>query len=228
MKISQNTISLLQSFSGINSNLLVRPGNKLITRSATGSAQARATVEEDFPVQFAIYDLNQLLGLIGVSTDPDIEFGEKSMLIKSTNGGEIEYFYADSSLVNAPPDNEVTLEPAFTFTLSNNDIQVIQKTSAIVSATMLTVEASKGKVWLKINDPKNTTSNSYKKELGACDVSFSMKMTIDNFRPIVADTYTVQIAHALGRGGNKVAVFHFASTTRKLTYLIAADSTSKL
>lgn len=228
MKISQNTISLLQSFNQINSNLLVRPGNRLITRSATGSSQARATVDETFPTQFAIYDLSQFLGLLGVSTDPDIDFGQKNMTIKSSNGGEIEFFYADESLINAPPDSEVNVEPTFTFTLTNNDIQVIQKTSAIVSATMLSVIGEKNKVMLKINDPKNTTSNSYKKELGTTDQQFLARMTIDNFRAIVADTYDVQVGNAVGKGGHKVPVFHFTSTTRKLTYLIAADNTSKI
>lgn len=228
MKISQGTVSLLQSFANINSNLLVKPGNKLATRNAVGSAQARATVEEDFPVQFAIYDLNQLLSLLSVSSDPEVEFGEKSMTIKSATGGEIEYFYADASLITPTPETDPELESHFKFTLSASDIQVIQKTAQIVSATMLSV-ASEGKnAYLKINDPKNTTSNSYKKQLGSSEKTFNVKVSMESFRSVVADTYDVQIAHALGKGGNKVLVFHLSSTTRKLTYLIAADTTSKI
>lgn len=227
MKISANTLSLLQSFSGINSNLHIKPGNKLITRNASGNAQARAVVEETFPTQFAIYDLNQLLGLILVSADPDIEFGDKSMLIKSANGGEIEYFYADPSLVTAPPDSDLEIDPIFNFTMTTADINVVQKTASIVSATTLSVVCNNGSVFLKINDPKNTTSNSYKRSLGTSDKTFNVKMSIDNFRPIVPDTYDVQIGMAKGRGGS-VLVFHFSSTNRKLTYLIAADPSSKV
>ena len=64
MKISSKTLSLLQSFAQISSNLLVKQGNKLATRNVVNSIQARAIVEETFPRQFAIYDLNQLLSLI--------------------------------------------------------------------------------------------------------------------------------------------------------------------
>ena len=227
MKISQNTINLLQSFSQISSNLLVKPGSKLATRNGpVNSIQARAIVEENFPVQFAIYDLNQLLSLISVSQDPDIEFGEKSMIIRSGNGGEIEYFYADPTMVTAPSENPPQLEDIFTFDMTSSDITTIVKTASIVSATMMSIEAKNGSVIMSINDPKNNTSHSFKKSLGKSDLSFNVKMSIDSFK-VVPDTYKVRISHAVAKSG-KVLVFFFESTSRSLTYLIAADTASKV
>jgi hypothetical protein len=226
MKISNKTLSLLQSFAQISSNLLVKPGQKLATRNAVNSIQARAVVEETFPQQFAIYDLNQLLSLISVSQNPDIEFRDKSLTIRSENGGEIEYFYADESLVTAPNDTPPQLEDVYTFKMTASDIQTIVKTASIVSATMLNIVSEKGKVTLSINDPKNTTSHSYKKSLGDSDASFNVKMAIDSFK-VVADEYNVRVANAIAKTG-KVLVFFFESTNSDLTYLIAADSTSKV
>ena len=226
MKISSKTLSLLQSFAQISSNLLVKPGKKLATRNAVNSIQARAVVDETFPQQFAIYDLNQLLSLISVSQNPDIEFGDKSLTIRSENGGEIEYFYADESLITAPNENAPTLEDIYTFKMTGNDIQTIIKTASIVSATMLNIVSEKGKVTLSINDPKNSTSHSYKKPLGDADVSFNVKMAIDSFK-VVPDEYNVRVAHAVAKTG-KVLVFFFEATGSDLTYLIAADSSSKV
>jgi hypothetical protein len=227
MKISSNTINLLQSFSQISSNLLVKPGNKMAIRNGpVNSIQARANVEEQFPVQFAIYDLNQLLSLLSVSNDPDIQFGEKSMIIRSGNGGEIEYFYADPTLVTAPSENSPQLEDVFTFDMSSNDITTIIKTASIVSATMLSIEAKNGTVTLSINDPKNNTSHSFRKVVGTSDLTFNAKMSIDSFK-VVPDSYKVRIANAIAKSG-KVLVFFFESTTRSLTYLIAADTSSKV
>ena len=226
MKISSKTLSLLQSFAQISSNLLVKPGKKLATRNAVNSIQARAVVNETFTQQFAIYDLNQLLSLISVSQNPDIEFSDKSLTIRSENGGEIEYFYADESLVTAPNENPPQLEDVYTFKLTASDIQTIVKTASIVSATMLNIVSEKGKVTLSINDPKNSTSHSYKKPLGDSDASFNVKMAIDSFK-VVADEYNVRVAHAVAKTG-KVLVFFFESTSSDLTYLIAADSTSKV
>jgi hypothetical protein len=226
MKISNKTLSLLQSFAQISSNLLVKPGKKLATRNAVNSIQARAVVDETFPQQFAIYDLNQLLSLISVSHNPDIEFGAKSLTIRSENGGEIEYFYADESLITTPNDNPPQLEDIYTFKMTGNDIQTIIKTASIVSATMLNITTERGKVTLSINDPKNSTSHSYKKSLGDADISFSVKMAIDSFK-VVPDEYVVRIANVAAKTG-KVLVFFFESTSSDLTYLIAADSSSKV
>jgi hypothetical protein len=44
---------------------------------------------------------------------------------------------------------------------------------------------------------------------------------------VVADEYNVRVANAIAKSG-KVLVFFFESTTSDLTYLIAADSTSKV
>lgn len=226
MKLSSKTIGLLQSFSQISSNLLVKPGNKLATRNTVNSIQARAVVEETFPRQFAIYDLNQLLSLVSVSQNPDIEFGEKSLTIRSENGGEIEYFYADESLVTAPSENAPALEDIYTFKMTAGEINTIIKTASIVSATMLNIVSEKGKVILSINDPKNSTSHSYKKALGEADISFNVKMNIDSFK-VVPDDYNVRVAHAVAKTG-KVLVFFFECLNRDLTYLIAADTASKV
>lgn len=226
MKISSKTLSLLQSFAQISSNLLVKPGKKMATRNAVNSIQARAIVDETFPQQFAIYDLNQLLSLISVSQNPDIEFGDKSLTIRSENGGEIEYFYADESLITSPNENVPTLEDIYTFKMTGNDIQTIIKTASIVSATMLNIVSDKGKVTLSINDPKNSTSHSYKKPLGDSDTSFNVKMSIDSFK-VVPDEYDVRVAYVVGKAG-KTLVFFFESTSSDLTYLIAADSSSKV
>ena len=226
MKISTKTIGLLQSFSQISSNLLVKAGNRLATRNTVNSIQARANVEETFPRQFAIYDLNQLLSLISVSQNPDIDFNEKNLTIRSENGGELEYFYADESLVTAPSENAPALEDIYTFKLTAGDINTVIKTASIVSATMLNIISEKGKVTLTVNDPKNSTSHSYKLPLGENDQVFNVKMNIDSFK-VVPDDYNVRVAHAVAKSG-KVLVFFFECLNRDLTYLIAADTTSKV
>lgn len=224
MKISQKTLSIWQTFAQISTNLLVKPGNKILTKNAVGSIQGRAEVEEQFPVQFAIYDLSQLLSLINVSQDADIEFGEKSMLIKYGNDSEVEYYYADASLITQPPENPPGMEKLYTFKMTANDITAINKTASIVSSTMISVIGDKGQAILTISDPKNSTSHSYKKTLGPCEQTFNVKMAVDSFKP-TADEYTVSITQIVSK--TKVLAFFFECTTRSLTYLIAADASSK-
>lgn len=227
MKISKNTLELLQSFANINPNLLVKAGNKISTRNAVNSVQSRATVEEDFPVQFAIYDLNQVLSLLSISQDPDIDFKESSMVIKSANGGEIEYFYADASLISPVSEVIPEIEKLFTFKLTPNDINTINKTASIVSATTISVVGDGKTATLLVNDPKNKTSNTFTKPLDSTDLKFDVKMSVDALK-VLSDTYDVDIAHAVSKSGAKVLIFFLTSTTKKLTYLIAADAASKI
>ena len=64
MKLSKETIEVLKNFSGINQSIVVKEGNKLKTVNSLKNILAHATVEEDFPKEFAIYDLTRFLGLI--------------------------------------------------------------------------------------------------------------------------------------------------------------------
>ena len=58
MNLSENTVSVLKNYSTINQNLLIKPGKVLTTMSAMKNIVSRAEVEEDFPREMAIYDLN--------------------------------------------------------------------------------------------------------------------------------------------------------------------------
>ena len=67
MKLSDKTINLLKNFSDINQSILFKKGNKLRTISVMKNIMAEAEVQEDFPKDFAIYDLTQFLrGVFGV------------------------------------------------------------------------------------------------------------------------------------------------------------------
>jgi hypothetical protein len=226
MKISSKTVSLLQSFAQISPNLLVKPGNKLATRNAVNSIQARAVVDETFTQQFAVYDLSQFLTLLSMTQTPEVEFHEKHLEINHGDGRTHSFYYADESLVTAPADNPPQLEHLYSFKLTASDINMIVKTASVVSATMMNIVSKNGKVVLSVNDPKNSTAHSFKQPLGESETSFDVKMSIDSFK-IVPSEYKVNVSYMIAKT-NKVLVFFFESTTSDLTYLIAADSTSKV
>ena len=58
MKLSNDTVTVLKNFSTINQNLVIKAGSNISTMSAMKNIVAKATVIEDFPKDFAIYDLN--------------------------------------------------------------------------------------------------------------------------------------------------------------------------
>ena len=66
MKLSNHTTSVLKNFATINQNLVIKEGNEMSTMSAMKNIVARATVEETFPKEIAIYDLNEFLGALSL------------------------------------------------------------------------------------------------------------------------------------------------------------------
>ena len=57
MKLSKQTVELFKNFSTINSNLLLKPGNKIGTISSQKNIMASNTIGETIPNEFGIYDL---------------------------------------------------------------------------------------------------------------------------------------------------------------------------
>lgn len=220
MKISKQTIDILKNFAQINSNILIREGNLLRTISVGMNIFASATVEEEFPREFAIYDLNSLLGILTYSDDQDVEFGESSLTV-SKDGGKFEYFYADSSIIVAPPNKEITFDPYFEFNLSASDIALIQKAASITGGNTLSVVADGETATLVVGntDPKNPSTNSYRKSLGGTDLTFDCRLSISNFK-VINDDYVVSIS--------KKKFMNFKSNTRELSYFIAAEPESDI
>lgn len=216
MQISQQTIQILKNFAQINTNILVREGSELRTISTMKDTFAVAKVEENFPQEFAIYDLTSLLALLTLSEDQEIEFGELSLKIVKNNG-EFEYFYADPSIIVFPPNKDIKIEPHFSFSLTKEELVTITKAAAIVSAPFFSFVADKGKVTLSVGDPATPASNSYKKVVGEFDEDFNVKLPVSMLK-VIPENYEVSLT--------KKKYVQFKNSERGLNYVFAADPKS--
>ena len=64
MKLSESTLLLLKNFKDINQSILFKKGNKLRTISVMKNILAEATISEEIPTDFGIYDLSQFLNVL--------------------------------------------------------------------------------------------------------------------------------------------------------------------
>lgn len=219
MKISHETLTLLKNFAGINGNLVVKQGNVLSTVSAGKNILALANITESFPREFAIYDLNSLLGLLTLMEDQDVEFNDASIHI-SKDGSEFEYFYSDASVVTASPYKALDIDPVFTFVLTAADITMIQRAASIVSASTISIVSDGNTVTLMVGDPNRSGANSYKKTLTTDQAPvFDARLKVENLK-VITDDYTVAV-------GKKKAL-HFKSNSRDIHYWLAMEPTSSV
>lgn len=217
MKLSPETIAILKNFASINTNILVRTGNELRTISTGKSVFAKAKIQETFPVEFAIYDLNSLLALLTLMDDQDIDFGHKSLTI-SKDGGKFEYFYSSPSIIVAAPTKNIEVEEFYNFAITAADIQMINKAASIVGAPTITLVCDGKSVSLVVGDKKNDSANNYSKIVGAFSEAFEAHISVANFI-VMPDNYEVVVS--------KKKLLHFKAATKKVEYFIAMEPDSK-
>ena len=168
MKLSEKTLTVLKNFAGINNSILVKQGTQLRTMSVAKNILAEAEIDEEFPRQFGVYDLNQFLNGLSLHQDPDMDFSEESYLTIREGRRKAKYFFADPQVIISPPDKQITLPSEDVhFQLESTSLEKILKAAAIYQLPDLCVVGEAGVVKLVVRDKKNDTSNSYAVDVGA-------------------------------------------------------------
>jgi hypothetical protein len=215
MKINNKTLNILKNFATINPSIIVKPGNTLKTISSSKTILARAEVPDIFEYPFAIYNLSQFIGCISMFTDPDFDFDESSVTI-SDGKNKIVYHYADSSIILAPPEKDITIPSVdVEFKISATDIPSVAKALSILELTEIAIVGDGDNIFIQAIDSKNLSSNQYSVKVGATDKVFRAIFKPDNLK-MVPDDYIVTLS---SKGLSK-----FAGTDA--TYYVAIEATS--
>ncbi len=201
MKLSNDTLNVLKNFASINPNLVFKPGQKLKTISEAKTILASADIVEDFPIEFGVYDLNEFLSILNLIEDPELEFKDKSVLIKnsSVNNQKVRYFYSSPEILTTPQKDIQMPEPEVGVNLSDDVLNQIRKAAAVLGHTELSIQGEGGVVTASVFDSKDATSNSFTMELdkdNACKNEFNFVVSIPNLKLLPGD-YFVSISSKL-------------------------------
>ena len=219
MKISGNTLEVLQNFSSINNGITDNIGNEIKTISPMKNIFGKATVEDNFTSEFSVYDLPEFLATISLlGSDAEFEFGDNSVNI-SGNGASATYNYAESSMIIAPPEKDITMpNPEIVFDISTELLSKLQKASAVLSLPDLVLESNGTVVTLTVRDKKNPTTNNFSEVIMDGDgQTYSMNFKMENIK-VVKDEYTVYVSSK--------GLSHFVAKNKGLEYFIALEPDS--
>tara|TARA_X000000368_G_scaffold32810_1_gene24150 strand:- start:57 stop:722 length:666 start_codon:yes stop_codon:yes gene_type:complete len=218
MKLSDTTLSLLKNFSTINQSILFKQGNRLRTISVMKNILAEATIGEDLPKDFGIYDLNQFLNGLALHNNPELNFEDDSYVIIKEGRSRSKYFFADPNVIITPPEKSIDLPSEdVTFELSTDQLDKLLKAAAIYQSPDLSVIGENGVVKILVRDKKNETSNNYDVTVGETDGTFSFNFKVENIK-ILPGTYDVVVSHKL--------LSRFTNKNHDLTYFIALEPDS--
>lgn len=232
MKLSPQTIAVLSNFSGINSNLVFREGSEIRTLSPTMEIYAKATIPEEFPTNFQIYDLNEFLGVMNMFTEPDITFLENYLSIRSESTS-VKYHYGDLDVFMPKKDvyklKVPSYNPDVSFTLKQTDLQNLHKACRLLRTDKILFESkTEDKLLAKVEDPSNPLSNSYAIEMD-CVIQTegsSFKFVYDaSHLKLIAGDYNVSFS---GSGKAPVSLFVLDGVEGYgVEYFIAPNTASK-
>ena len=218
MKLSDKTLSVLKNFSTINQSILFKQGSKLRTISVMKNILAEATITEELPKDFGIYDLNQFLNGLSLHQSPELDFVNDGHVVIKEGRMRSKYFFADPNVIITPPDKAIDLPTEdVSFELSTDQLDKLLKAAAIYQLADLAVEGGDGVGKLLVRDKKNDTSNSFSVTVGETDKTFSFNFKVENIK-ILPGTYDVSVSSKL--------LSRFTSKNQDLTYYIALEPDS--
>ena len=219
--LSQRTLDILKNFSTINSNILVKPGNKLVTISPVKNVMSEAIVQEDFDVEFGIWDLGKFLGTVSLFDKPEFEFNEKFVVISDEKKkSEVTYHYSEPRLLTTV-NKEINMpESVIDCTITQDILNDILKASSVLQVNDIAIRSNNDSLEIVALDKADTTSNNYSIELGQLpiDDDFTFYFKAENLKMLPGD-YDVKIT-------DKV-ISQFKRVNDELTYWIALESDSK-
>ena len=221
MKLSEHTTSVLKNFASINQNLVIKEGKTISTMSAMKNIVAKAEVDEDFPREIAIYDLNEFLAALSLFTNPVLDFSENFVIIteEGKTGNSLKYFYSDPSVVTTP-SSEITMpKTEVNFSLDSSDLSKVQRAASVIGSPDLVLEKNGVGSYLTVKDKKNDTANNYSLDVdveGQGDYNFYFKVENLKLMPL---TYDVKVSSK--------NISHFKSqTSNAVEYWIALEPES--
>ena len=218
MKLSDSTLSLLKNFSTINQSILFKKGTRLRTISVMKNILAEATIAEEFPKDFGIYDLNQYLNGLALNNNPELNFEADNYVVIKEGRSRSKYFFADPSVIITPPEKSIDLPSEdVTFDLSTDQLDKLLKAAAIYQLPDLSVVGGDGVVKVLVRDKKNDTSNDYSVIVGETESTFSFNFKVENIK-ILPGTYTVVVSQKL--------LSRFTNKNQDLIYYIALEPDS--
>ena len=211
MKLSEHTTSVLKNFASINQNLVIKEGKTISTMSAMKNIVAKAEVDEDFPREIAIYDLNEFLAALSLFTNPVLDFSENYVMIteEGKTGNSLKYFYSDPSVVTTP-SSEITMpETEVKFSLDSSDLSKVQRAASVIGSPDLVLEKNGTGSYLTVKDKKNDTANNYSLDVDAeGNGEYNFFFKVDNLK-LLPTNYDVNvssknISHFKSQAGNAV------------------------
>lgn len=222
VKLSAETLNILKTCSSINKSLAFSAGNEIKVVSVSGNIIMEAVVPETFPKDFAVYELNKLLGVLALPAFKDAElwFDEEDdthMVIKA-GSSKIKYYFTAEDFVKHPGKSITLPKVDVKFLLSKDVLENFEKAAAALGHKAMKIKVADKNLFLIATSAADDTSNDYIVDLGDNEAEdFEASIGLEHLKLVPGD-FTVELLRKGERGISK-----FSHLTRKINTFVSLD-----
>lgn len=217
MKLSKATIGILKNFANINGGIQFVEGNEIRVAAIDKSVMGIAKVEETFPVDFALYDLNQFLSVLSMFDEPELVFNDDHLIVKHGRQ-RVKYFFTDTdNIVAAPYDLELESGDDSLF-ISADQLDSLTKASAVMGLSDFALVKQDDSIQMIVEDGEQDSNNEFtidvEFEVDIEDFELQLKMKTLNF---------VKLDYEISFVDNNNFLI-FSNAEQNVTYYVAVQS----
>jgi hypothetical protein len=227
MKLSTETVKVLENFALINPAIVLNPGKQIVSISDQGSVLAAANIEEYLEYEMPIGDLKAFLQSLSLFKDPELNVdSDKFLTINEDDDGSpnssCNFHFGAKELIRQSPVTEVNLQDrSIEFTLSQSVRESVIKSANVFRLKKISFFSRDGHIMVGSSDPEQPDQNTYEVEVGdwAGD-PFKLFLQIERMRLLPGD-YAVGIE----TGAQNMA--EFKNTAGNVAYWISLEPDSE-
>lgn len=220
MKLSNETLGVLKNFGNINSGIFLKQGKVVKTVSSHKNILAQATIPDEIPSDFGIYDLNEFLSVVSLHKDDlSLDFDSKNIVISGRGGrSKIKYRSCESTMITTPPEKQLQMpEAEIAFELSSDDFRWVLDAANVLGSPQIAVQSDGDSITLNTIDTANDSAHTESLTLDTKGNGNKYKMVFktENVAKILPGSYEVNISSK--------GISHFKNKKTALEYWITTE-----
>jgi hypothetical protein len=202
MKISSETLEIITAISRINSKAPIngavfKQGSKIRARRYKSDMPIMyADIKEEFPKDFAVFDLPKFISLFSVLEDPELTFEDSFIMFKSGKK-KAKLRYVAPHLIESDQNffsREIKMPSVdFSCVIDKNTLKSITDASSMFQAPQIAFVGDGKNVILSTYNLKDPKSDKLEIEIGESEWEFSMIVDMGLVQFIKRD-YTVNLS----------------------------------
>lgn len=222
MKLSKQTLAVLENFASINSSIVIEKGSFLKTMSLNQVIVAEANIDDSFDSEMSIYDLKEFLGMLDLfNEEPNVDVQGETVKL-STKSSQCSYQLADKSLITHPPDRIKFPTAQVVFELGNEDLKQVLNAGKKMRLPDVKFYNKDGSIYAAVTDTRESTSHDFNTKVCnySGDKDFEVYLKLENIKMVPGD-YKAQIYINGEQGAIKF-------DGNVINYVIVAEANSKM